>query len=349
MTKSNKLVLPPITAALLAWYDRSARVLPWRDTPTPYHVWVSEIMLQQTRVEAVIPYFERFITALPSISALAQAQEDELLKLWEGLGYYNRVRNLHRAAVIVMERFGGALPRSFEQLLTLPGIGAYTAGAIASIAYGLPRTAVDGNVKRVIARIMALHEDLSTPSVKARIEAAVSAILPNERVGAFNQALMELGAVICLPNGAPRCENCPVASYCAAYKLGIAHMLPIKTPRKSRRIEQRTIFVIECDNSYAIAKREKRGLLAGLWELPNVQGHLTKEDALQMLTNWRLQVIDLTPLPASKHIFTHIEWHMQGWLISVQHSKDKQAFTWASIDALHTQYALPSAFQGYLP
>ena len=200
-----------IVTPLLSWYDKHARVLPWREDTAAYRVWVSEIMLQQTRVEAVKPFFERFIKALPDVQALSEAPEDELLKLWEGLGYYNRVRNMQKAARVIVSEYGGDFPADYEKLLSLPGLGHYTAGAVSSIAFGIPMPAVDGNVLRVLSRVTASYEDVLKQSVKTAMEAEVKKIIPADRAGDFNQALIEIGAIVCVPNGKAKCEICPLA------------------------------------------------------------------------------------------------------------------------------------------
>ena len=244
---NNLELLARVPAPLLAWYDKEARDLPWRQNTDPYRVWVSEIMLQQTRVEAVIPYYERFLAAFPDLKALADAPEEQLLKLWEGLGYYSRARNLQKAAREALSRFGG-LPGQVQELSSLPGIGAYTAGAIASIAFSRPVPAVDGNVLRVVARLTDSHDDVLSPAVKREAEKAVAAVIPHDRPGDFNQAVMDLGATVCLPNGAPRCEVCPLAELCLGLARSTAPELPVKTKKKERqklRTTSKTIvFVI---------------------------------------------------------------------------------------------------------
>lgn len=340
--------LQKIVRPLLTWYAAHARVLPWRDEPTPYRVWVSEIMLQQTRVEAVKPYFERFTTELPSIQSLASASEEQLLKLWEGLGYYSRVRNLHQAARMVMELYCGVLPDTPEQLLLLPGIGAYTAGAIASIAFGKPVAAVDGNVLRVIARVTASRENVSEPAVKKSIATQLQAIYPVGRAGDFTQSLMELGAIVCLPNSPPKCEECPLGALCAARAQGIALELPNKTAKKQRTIEERTVFLITQGEKAAIVKRPETGLLAGLWEFPSVSGSLSPQQAKKLLKTWGISAVKTQPLPKAKHIFTHVEWRMTGYLVTATVESDGSDFTWANRTELLEQYTVPSAFKSYL-
>lgn len=310
-----------LAALLLAWYDANARILPWRETATPYRVWISEIMLQQTRVEAVKPYFERFMNALPTIQDLAEIEEEALLKLWEGLGYYNRARNLQKTAKIVVKEYGGELPPSYEELLKLPGIGSYTAGAVSSIAYGIPVPAVDGNVLRVISRVMASREDILKPSVKKKMEEDLLAVMPQDRPGAFNQALMEIGAMVCVPNGTAKCEVCPLNQICRAKELGIVMELPKKTPKKSRKIEKKTVLVIRSGDKVALRKRGKKGLLAGLYEFPNVEGHLSEQEALELVKKMSFSPIRIQKLEPSKHIFTHKEWHMVGYVVKIEEAE----------------------------
>lgn len=332
-----------IVEDLLEWYDANARVLPWRSEPEPYYVWVSEIMLQQTRVEAVKEYFARFIKELPDVAALAQVKEDELLKLWEGLGYYNRARNLQAAAKTVMEEYNGRLPEEYKELQKLKGIGSYTAGAIASIAYGKPVPAVDGNVLRVMKRLAGSYDDILKASVKNGLEKELTKIMP-ERAGAFNQAIMDLGAMVCLPNGKPLCEKCPLQKYCVAYEKNIVMELPIKTPKKKRKIEERTVLVLEHEGKFALHKRADKGLLAGLWEFPNISGKIKKESFMEVIEEGNYTVKELGE---SKHIFSHIEWHMVGYYIHLNKKPDKD-YIWVTREELVKQYAVPSAFSAYL-
>lgn len=338
--------LPPIAEPLLRWYDANRRILPWRENPLPYYVWVSEIMLQQTRVEAVKPYFDRFIAALPDLPALADAPQEQLLKLWEGLGYYSRARNLQKAARLVMEQFGGRLPADFTALLSLPGIGRYTAGAIASIAYGLPTPAVDGNVLRVAARLLDSDADILQPNVKRAVEQAVERVLPSARPGDFNQAIMELGATVCGPGGAPKCLLCPLRELCAGFLSGRAEKLPVRAAKKPRRIQERTVFLLLYKGRIGLLRRPEKGLLAGLWELPSCEGFLSPGQVREQLVAWGLCGGSPSPLPAAKHIFSHVEWRMQGLLVPVTSAQDTP-FTWASYDELRGRYPLPSAFAAY--
>lgn len=332
-----------IVEDLLEWYDANARVLPWRSEPKPYYVWVSEIMLQQTRVEAVKGYFARFIKELPDVAALAEVKEDELLKLWEGLGYYNRARNLQAAAKTIMEEYNGRLPEEHKELQKLKGIGSYTAGAIASIAYGKPVPAVDGNVLRVMKRLAGSYDDILKASVKTDLEKALTKIMP-KRAGAFNQAVMDLGAMVCLPNGKPLCEECPLQKYCEAYKKNIVMELPVKTPKKKRKIEEKTILVLEYEGKFALHKRADSGLLAGLWEFPNISGKIKKESLMEIIEEENFTAKELGE---SKHIFSHIEWRMIGYLIHLDKKPDKD-YIWITREELVKQYAIPSAFSAYI-
>lgn len=343
-----------IAPELLKWYDATRRVLPWREEPTPYRVWVSEIMLQQTRVESVKPYFERFMKALPDIASLAKAEEETLLKLWEGLGYYNRVRNLNKAAIIIEEKFNGRMPDTYEELTSLPGIGSYTAGAIASIAYGRKLPAVDGNVLRVVSRLLADDSDILDSKVKKRVEQDLCRCMPQERAGDFNQAMMELGAMVCLPNGLPKCDACPLYKQCFARYQGNVLDYPKKAAKKARKIEKKTVFVIQDGNQAALLKRSATGLLAGMYEFPQTEGHLTKKEAIAWLKERGVSIVRIRKLPDSKHIFTHKEWHMIGYEVRVDELERMELcgqgrqFIFASLSRMEASYPIPSAFGAYL-
>ena len=306
-----------MTAPLLAWYDLNGRTLPWRSVVTPYRTWVSEIMLQQTRVSAVIPYFERFMEELPDVSALAAVSEERLLKLWEGLGYYSRARNLQKAAKVIVSDFGGALPQSYHALLSLPGIGEYTAAAIASINFSEPVAAVDGNLLRVAARVSGCGEDIMDAKVRRLFRQRLDAAIDANRPGAYNQAMMDLGATVCLPNGAPKCEICPARTMCEAYKNGLTEVLPVRAKKKSRKIEERTVLLLFQGGKVALRKRPDTGLLAGLWEYPNLPESLDEAGALLALAQMGLSAESIAPAGSAKHIFTHIEWDMKGYFADV--------------------------------
>lgn len=343
-------MLNEIVQPLISWYRQNKRILPWRDQKNAYYTWVSEIMLQQTRVEAVKPYFLRFIGELPDVKALAECPEEKLMKLWEGLGYYNRVRNMQSAAQVVVAEYGGVLPASYDELLALKGIGSYTAGAIASIAYDIPVPAVDGNVLRVFSRITEDRQDIMKQSVRSQVEEKLLGIMPKDAPGDFNQALMELGAVVCVPNGPARCMECPVAALCKAYHHGTVDELPVKAPKKKRTIENKTVLVIQDGECTAIRKRPQEGLLAGLYELPNVEGHLSMDEALQKVKEMNLEPLHIEVLPEAKHIFSHIEWRMIGYRIHVSSLEERKEapFIFTEKKQSEKQYAIPSAFRAYI-
>lgn len=339
----------------LDWYEENRRVLPWREDKNPYKIWVSEIMLQQTRVEAVIPYYQRFMKELPTIEALAYCSEDKLLKLWEGLGYYNRVRNMQKAAQMMIKEYGGMMPDSYETMLTLPGIGPYTAGAICSISYDEPIPAVDGNVLRILSRVTEDDSDITKNATKNLFMEKLRGVMPKE-AGNFNQSLMEIGALICLPNGMPRCEACPWQKHCEANRHQTYADLPVKPKKKGRRIEKKTVLIIMDGEKLLLGKRPNRGLLAGLYELPNVSGEKTQEWVLSFVKEQGLAPLHIQPLPEEKHIFSHVEWHMRGYMVRVadvesfQGEYQDKAGEYLLVD-LHTmqrEYAIPSAFSAYV-
>lgn len=347
-TMLQNFPLEIIIEPLLNWFTGHARVLPWREEPTPYRVWVSEIMLQQTRVEAVKPYFEHFTKALPNVQALAECEEEVLLKLWEGLGYYNRVRNMQTAAKTVVENYGGQLPADYAELLKLKGIGHYTAGAIASIAYGIPVPAVDGNVLRVISRVTADEADIMKQSVRTAMEEALLKIMPKNRAGDFNQALMELGATVCVPNGTPHCKECPWNAFCRAYQQQSYNRIPVKSKAKPRRIEERTVFVIRAGEQVVLQKRAAKGLLAGLYEFPNTTGHLTEEEALHWVKQHNISPLHIQPLETAKHIFSHVEWHMIGYTIRIdEFEQQDKKLLFVDVKETEEKYPIPAAFAAY--
>ncbi len=341
----SKELLGKVPLPLLEWYDRSARTLPWRLTESdPYKTLVSEIMLQQTRVETVKPYFERFIAELPDVAALANVPEDRLLKLWEGLGYYSRARNLQKAARKVMEEFGGKIPSGREELLSLPGIGEYTAGAIGSIAFGLPTPAVDGNVLRVCSRLLDCHEDIADVSFRDHVASALKAAYPSGRCGDFTQSLMELGALVCLPGAALRCDVCPLSALCRGRELGTAPDLPVKKQKAARKIEERTLlFLISPNGRISLVKRPGKGVLAGMWEYPAAPGFLKEEELGGLLKEWGVDASSVRNAGQGKHIFTHLEWHMNAWLVACRNESAR--FTWVTGRQLSEEYSIPSAFK----
>ncbi len=366
-----------IVDPLIAWFDRNKRSLPWRDDPEAYRVWVSEIMLQQTRVEAVKPYFARFLLELPDVASLAGASEERLLKLWEGLGYYNRVRNMQKAAIQVMEEYGGQMPSDYEELLKLKGIGSYTAGAIASIAFGQKVPAVDGNVLRVLSRLTMDAEDISQSSVKKRVEEELLQIMP-ERAGDFNQALMELGAIVCVPNGAPKCEVCPWKEFCQAHLKKRETEFPCKAAKQKRMIEKKTLLIIKDGHKILLHKRASRGLLAGMYEFPMLDEWAENESIIQYVRQIGCEPVYIEQVREAKHIFSHKEWHMKGYLVKTEpfdfgtkSPASKQAdfsalseeregkdadqsmlpngYIMAEYEVVKKEYPVPSAFAAFIP
>ena len=349
--------LPDFSLPLLTWYDENRRVLPWREEPTPYRVWVSEIMLQQTRVEAVKPYFARFMEALPTVEALAECPPERLNKLWEGLGYYSRVRNMQKAAKTICQDFGGVIPSDPKTLLSLSGIGSYTAGAIASFAYGVPAPAVDGNVLRVLSRVLCDDRNILDPQVKREYESLIEAVIPKKRAGDYNQALIELGATLCGPNSAPGCEVCPLQEVCQGYHQGRQNELPIREKKKPRRVEERTVLLICDGKNVLLTRRPDTGLLAGLYEFPSLNGKQDEKTCLAFVEELGLEPIKILGVGNAKHIFTHIEWHMTGYEITVGDTSlpvgssltsDEGIFVVADAKTLAEEYAIPSAYAKFL-
>ena len=330
-----------VQSNIFKWYDNSKRILPWRDNPNPYHVWISEIMLQQTRVEAVIPYFLRFIKEIPTIEDLSTISDDALNKLWEGLGYYSRARNLKKAAQIIVRDFNSLLPSEYDDLISLPGIGQYTAGAILSIAFNKKYTAVDGNVLRVFSRFFGIRKNIKDKEVKQLIKDKVEKLSPDKRIGDFNQALMEIGAIICKPNKEPLCTVCPLQSFCKAYQLNLTNVIPKKINKITRRIEERTVFIITYKDKYAIQKRSNKGLLASLYQYPNETGFQRLDD----IKNRFAKEVEINALPPSKHIFTHLEWHMIGYEIKLK--VPMETYLFVTKEDLMSIYPIPTAFKTY--
>ena len=340
--------------SLLEWYPLHARDLPWRKDIEPYHIWLSEIMLQQTRAQTVEAYYLRFLSRLPDITALIEAEEETVVKLWEGLGYYNRARNLQKAAIEIRSRFGGKFPSTYAEILSLPGIGRYTAGAIGSICFGLPTPAVDGNVIRVLSRLNESPEPADTDEFKTKAEATLlpvyQALTPSER-GMLTQALMELGACVCVPNGIPFCESCPLKKYCSSGKNGTWANYPVRREKKKRRRITKTVLVLRCGDRIAIRKRPNDGLLASLWELPNkdTQNESLCADpshAADFAVSLGVAPRELLGSSEYKHIFTHVEWQMTCYSFTC--AEPTGDLTWVTNVELRGKYALPSAFRPFL-
>lgn len=383
----RKEIIRSAAMPLVSWYREWGRSLPWREGKDAYRIWVSEIMLQQTRIEAVRPYYARFMEELPTIRDLAEVPEERLLKLWEGLGYYSRARNLKKCAMQVVKEYNGVLPADYAALKALPGIGPYTAGAIASIAYGIKAPAVDGNVLRVLSRLCESREDTMQQSVRREWERLLLKVMPDDCPGEFNEAVMELGETVCIPNGQPMCEKCPVAAYCRAYAHGVQEKLPVRTPKKPRRQEKRTILLLLYEDSQeirsleeqqrresregeinpgryrvGIRRRPAQGLLSGLYEFPSVEGHLTPEETAAVCEEMQLPVLSIRETKKARHIFTHVEWDMTGYLVLLDEqvmaqnqAEGREYFPGAPDSSvryverkeLRDTYALPTAFQAY--
>ena len=330
---------------LVDWYAENKRILPWRRTQDAYHVWVSEIMLQQTRIEAVMGYYHRFMEAFPTVEDLAGAPIEQVLKLWEGLGYYSRARNLHKAAQQVVER--GDFPSSYEEIVKLPGIGDYTAGAIAAIAFGQPVTAIDGNVMRVVSRIYALEEDIMLPASKKNVKSILETVYPSGRASDFVQGLMELGELICIP-GNPRCENCPIQEQCQALAEGKQTVLPLRVPKTKKKSEERYVLIAENEEKVLLTKRPEQGLLAGLWEYPNVVAESVQEAEEKFLQEYGLEVSLTEAIGQAEHVFTHIRWKMQVYGGKVRDidgfAAMRRPYIWASREQLEKEIMLPVAF-----
>ena len=327
---------------LLDWYAENKRDLPWRREISPYRTWVSEIMLQQTRVTAVLPYFARFMEAYPTVEALAAADTEELMRLWQGLGYYSRARNLQKAARAIVEKYGGVFPCTYEEVRALPGIGDYTAGAILSIALGQDVPAVDGNVLRVVSRITGCRENVLDDKVRKKMRGWVKEELPAGQAGTFNQAVMDLGAGVCLSHGEPLCDRCPARKFCEANAKNLQKELPVRENCREKRVEKRTVFLLRRGEEVALCKRPEKGLLAGLWEYPNVAGELSEQAAAKQLEKWNVIPHLWVKKISATHIFTHIRWEMTGYIVEVV-GNGKDCWTWADKEERHKK-AVPSAF-----
>lgn len=345
MDNKEKILYKKLPEVLIPWYRKNARRLPWREDKDPYRVWISEIMLQQTRVEAVKGYYTRFLQRLPDIAALAEVPEEELLKLWEGLGYYNRAKNLQKAAKIIMEENNGVFPSEYNEILALPGIGEYTAGAVASNCFDQPVPAVDGNVLRVISRITENGGDIGKAAVKKQIAQNLAEVYPRKNCGDFTQSLMELGAVICIPKGKPKCGECPASEFCLANRKGTQGQFPVKAGKTKKQTAEKTVFLLQCENYIAVKKRKAEGLLAGMWEFPNAEGKLSPQEAAELAEKWDTAPYQIEREILQNHVFTHVRWEMTGYVISCRKKND--FFSWVTLRELEKQVPLPSAFRKF--
>nr|WP_148335176.1 MULTISPECIES: A/G-specific adenine glycosylase [Bacillus] len=339
---------------LITWFRNEQRSLPWRVDQDPYKIWVSEIMLQQTRVDTVIPYFNRFIDWFPTLYDFAEADEEKILKAWEGLGYYSRVRNLHTAVKEVTEKYGGTVPDNVKDIMGLKGVGPYTAGAILSIAYGKPEPAVDGNVMRVLSRILLIKEDIAKPKTRKIFEDAVRALISHENPSFFNQALMELGALICTP-GTPHCLLCPVNTHCVAFSKGEQTELPIKTKaKKSKQVHLISAILKNKENKILVQKRPSSGLLANLWEFPSIslekkvlnRNVYEDEFALKYQSRIRLSSDKFVQI---QHVFSHLKWNIDAYIGIVDEEipfelMEDHRLKWVSQDEMK-ELAFPVPFQ----
>lgn len=334
-------LMKKIRQPIIDWYQKNKRELPWRKEKNPYHIWISEIMLQQTRIEAVKQYYERFLKEIPTIQDLAEIEEEKLLKLWEGLGYYNRARNLKKAAQVIQEKYKGQMPKHDKELVQLPGIGEYTAGAISSIAYDEPVPAVDGNVLRVVSRVVGSKKDVLETKTKKEFTQKLREIMPNQ-AGDFNEGLMELGELICIPNGEPLCEKCPLQEICIAKNENLTDVIPVRNQKIKRRKEEKTVFLLEFEGKIAIQKREKTGLLANMYEFPNVDKRRKKDEIETVLQSWGLIGNQIEKIGTHHHVFSHIEWNMVGYKIQV--NSINSAFIWVEKHEILEKYPIPGAF-----
>ena len=334
-------LIKKMTNPVIKWYQENKRDLPWRKEKNPYSIWISEIMLQQTRIEAVKQYYKRFLEQIPNIQALAEIEEQKLLKLWEGLGYYNRARNLKKAAQMIQEKYDGQMPKTYQELVNLPGIGEYTAGAISSIAYDEKVPAVDGNVLRVVSRVIGSKKDILERNTKKEITGFLQEVMPEE-AGDFNEGLMELGELICVPNGEPLCEKCPLQGICVAKNNKLTSVIPVRNQKIKRKKEDKTVFVLEFEGKIAIRKREQNGLLANMYEFPNINKKVNKKQIEKVLQDWSLTGTQIKKIGTHHHVFSHIEWDMIGYKIEVNHINE--SFTWITKKEILKNYPIPGAF-----
>jgi len=331
-----------IAEELIRWYIRSQRDLPWRRDTDPYRVWISEIMLQQTRVEAVVDYFYRFMDRFPTVAALAAADEQEVLKAWEGLGYYSRARNLHRAAKEIVDKHDETFPGTLAGIRSLPGIGPYTAGAIASIAYDLPAPAVDGNVLRVVSRLDGIESDVMLPATKKDVTERVRHMYIYGKANPLTQGLMELGALVCVP-GTPHCDDCPVSEYCRAYIEGRQEDLPVRSPRQKQRIDKLCAGLIRNEGGILIAKRPETGMLANLWEFPLVERSRSRKQIVETFQDqYAIEIDSMEKTGHVRHVFTHRIWEVDVYRARGSAASDRcREVPLAELDT----YPMPNVFQ----
>lgn len=329
---------------ILVWYQAHRRELPWRRDKDPYHVWISEIMLQQTRIEAVITYYKKFMDKLPTVYELANVEDDELLKLWEGLGYYNRVRNLKKAAQMIISEYDGVFPTTYQQLINLPGIGEYTASAIASICFLEKQVTVDGNVMRVYTRFYNDFSNISKESTRKMIQRNLLEIVPKES-GNFNEGMMEIGEQVCIPNGMPKCELCPLVNHCLSYRNRNYFEFPVRDEKKEKPITVFTVLVFVWNNKTLVQKRTAPGLLHNLFEFVNVEG-LKDEKEVLAISNTYGVVSSIKKSITYTHVFTHKKWEMHSYFIFMDEVNCPNLFT--TVQEVEDKMAIPTAFQPFL-
>lgn len=341
----NEPDIRALRTRILCWYDGRARELPWRGASDPYRIWVSEIMLQQTRAETVIPYYHAFMRDYPDVRALADADLTDVLKHWEGLGYYSRARSLHRAAGMVARELGGIFPRDAEGLRLLPGVGEYTAGMIASVAYGLLEPAVDGNQARVLSRVFEMDEPARAPAGVKRLRALARALLDPERPGDFNQALMDIGAGICKPRRA-ECAECPAQRHCLARASGHPERLPMLPARAQKRVERRGVAVATCGGKALVQRRPEAGLLGGLWVFPNFLDAASPRALTECLLEMGVSAKPGDKLPDVEHVFTHLVWKQSGRAFAAEECVEIEGARWVDAAGLRA-LPMPAAMRTY--
>lgn len=332
---------------VLNWYQKNKRDLPWRKDKNPYHIWISEIMLQQTRIEAVIGYYDKLMKELPTIESLAKVKDEKLLKLWEGLGYYHRAKNLKKTAQIIVEKYQGKFPMTYEEWIKLPGIGSYTASAISSICFQEKKATVDGNVLRVYMRYYNQYDNISIEKTKKKVKEHLESIMPEE-TGDFNEGLMELGEVICVPKGIPLCNQCPIQHSCLAKQYHTYLSLPTKKKNKDKKKLHYTVLLLKYQGKVAISKRIHQNLLNDLWEFPNIEGKYSLSDIQLDLENNHIKYKSIQKSISYTHIFTHQKWKMEAYQIELKKEYQKENIVFEEIKTIQEKYALPTAFQPFL-
>lgn len=335
------------TETIIKWYQKNKRELPWRKDTNPYHIWVSEIMLQQTRIEAVIEYYHHFLEKIPDIETLSIIEDEVLLKLWEGLGYYNRARNLKIAAIQIMKDYQGKFPTKYIEIIKLKGIGEYTASAISSICYNEPQVTVDGNVLRVFTRFYNDTRNIDDLKTKKSIREFLQQIIPKES-GDFNQGLMEIGEVICIPNGVPKCSICPLQKDCLAYQNNTYQELPIRKEKIKKKEENYTILLFQYQDEYAIYQRKEESLLNNLWAFPHLEGFLTLKKLKSYLQEQKIEYQQIQQGIQSTHIFTHKKWNMISYQIKITTKNKLPQYTWKKLSEIKKEYPIPTAYKSFL-